>query len=145
MMKLSRLSLALTLIGLSTQAFASDFNLPFINAAGLGTAYADWATSASDASTAYSNPAGLSKLTSQQFVLAGIGIQGNTRFTGSSLTPPYPYFAPVTLTGSAGSKIGAFIPSFYYALPINDMFTVAFHETAPFALGTTYAKDSIVR
>ena len=55
---LSKLYLAILTASLSTQALASDFSLPFVNSAGLGVAYADWATAASDARTAYTNPAG---------------------------------------------------------------------------------------
>ncbi len=145
MMKISRLSMAMAFLGLSTSVFASDFSLPFINVAGLGTAYSDWATSASDASTTYSNPAGLTKLTHQQLVVAALGIKGNTRFEGSSLTPAFPFFPQVGLSGSSGSKISAFLPSFYYARPINNKITVGFGVTAPFALGSNYDKDSIVR
>ena len=86
--KLSYISSAIVLLGLTAQAAASDFSLPFINAAGLGDAYADWATSANDASTAYSNPAGLVKLQHQQIVFAPLGLIGNTKFTGTTITPP---------------------------------------------------------
>jgi long-chain fatty acid transport protein len=144
-MKISRIKLTIACLVVTTPTFASDFNIPFVNAAGLGTAYADWATATSDASSAYTNPAGLTSLKHQQLVFAALGIQGSTRFTGSSLTPPYPFPAAVAQTGSASSRIGAFMPSFYYALPVNNRLTFAVSQTVPFALGSSYAKDSIVR
>lgn len=133
------------LLGASSQVFASDFNLPFVNAAGLGTSYSDWATSAADASTTFTNPAGLVKLEHQQIVFAPIAIWGNTSFTGSTATPPYAFPGRITQSGSATSKIFAFMPSFYYAKPLTDRVTFGFGETVPFALGTNYSKDSIVR
>lgn len=65
-MRRSHLYLALSsLFFVSPVLATSDFNLPFVNTSGLGVAYADWATAASDASTAYTNPAGLVKLAHQ--------------------------------------------------------------------------------
>ncbi|MDR3491872.1 MAG: outer membrane protein transport protein [Gammaproteobacteria bacterium] len=144
-MKFTKLALALAFMGITTQTYASDFSLPFVNVAGLGTAYADWATASSDASTAYTNPAGLVKLTHTQFVAAALDLQGSTRFTGSSTTPPYPYPFPVIQSGGASSRISAFIPSIYFSVPINNRFTFGFHQTAPFGLGSNYNKDAVVR
>lgn len=139
------LSMMMALNCLSSQAIASDFNIPFINAAGLGTAYSDWATAASDASTAYSNPAGLTQITGQQLVFSALGLEGHTNFTGSSITPPYPFPAPVIQSGAATSHLGAFIPSFYYAAPINSRYVFGFSVNEPFALGTNYGTTSLVR
>lgn len=146
MRKLSRITAILLPLCLSSSAIASDFNLPFVNAAGLGTVYSDWATSADDASTAYTNPAGLVKLPYQQLVFAGVGLTGGTTFKGSAMTPPYPFPAPVVQSGRASSRLNAFMPSFYYSLPFyNNRAAFAIGMTAPFGLGTTYEKDSLVR
>lgn len=126
-------------------SFASDFNLPFVNVAGLGVVYADWATAASDASTAYTNPAGLVNIHSKQMVFAPMGLLGNTRFKGTTITPSFPFPLTLTQNGSASSHLSAFMPSFYYAAPYKDKFVFGFGVTAPFALGTNYGKDSIVR
>ncbi len=140
--KIIYLNISFALIAASSHAIASDFSLPFINAAGLGTLYADWATSANDASTAYANPAGLVKLNHQQLMIGALGIQGNTRFTGTSIpsAPPAP-----PEKGSASSRIGAVFPVFYYAVPLSDKAAFGFGVNTPFALGTIYPKDSIVR
>lgn len=132
-----------SLLAFSTHSFASDFSLPFINASGLGNAYADWATSADDASTAYANPAGLTRLHHQQLTMAILGLTGNTKFTGTTVGFPSPPYLPEK--GSASSRLGAIFPTIFYALPVNDRFTVALSQTTPFALGTNYPKDSIVR
>ena len=132
---------------ITSSAFASDFNIPFVNTAGLGVAYADWATAASDASTSYTNPAGLVKLPHQQIVGNALGIVGTANFTGTSVTPPYPFPFPVVQSGVAHSQIKAFLPSFYYALPFNNRFTLGLNFTTPFGLGTNYgsSRSSIAR
>lgn len=137
--------LTIGLFFFTSQTIASDFNLPFVNSAGLGVAYADWASAATDASTAYTNPAGLVKLSKQQVVMNLLGITGTTNFTGSALTPPFPFPAPIAQTGTAHSKINAFAPSFYYSRPISERFAFGFNVTAPFGLGTNYPQNSIVR
>lgn len=138
MRQLPHLYLAITSLCFSAYAVASDFSLPFVNSSGLGVAYADWASAASDASTAYTNPAGLVNLPHQQIVFNALGITGTTQFTGTSITPPYPFPAPIIQSGVARSRINAFSPSFYYALPFADRFSFGFHVTAPFGLGTNY-------
>lgn len=138
--------LTLACISFCSGAFASDFSLPFVSVSGLGTSYSDWTTAASDASTSYTNPAGLAFLNQhQQFVLAPMAILGSTKFTGTAITPPFPMPGQIVQRGSASSQIRAFLPSMYYSIPLNERTVLAFGETTPFALGTTYAANSIVR
>jgi long-chain fatty acid transport protein len=125
----------------SSQALASDFSLPFVNSSSLGVAYADWATAAADASTAYTNPAGLVYLPHQQLVINALGIAGTAQFTGTAVTPPYPYPNPIIQSGKARTNIKAFSPSFYYALPFLNKLAFGFNFTAPFGLGTKYPSD----
>lgn len=141
--KLSSVYLAVTCF--ASQAMASDFNLPFINSAGLGVAYADWASAANDASTAYANPAGLVNLPSQQLVINALGITGSAKFTGTSRTPAFPFPAPIIQSGAARSDIDAFLPSFYYAAPFAERFSAGLSLTTPFGLGTNYGSTAITR
>jgi long-chain fatty acid transport protein len=141
--KLTSITVTLALAALSSEVAASDFNIPFVNASGLGNLYAGWASSAEDASTQFTNPAGLTKLHNPQFVMAGIGLTGSTQFNGTSQTPLFPFRAPET--GTVSSKLRGFIPSFYYAIPLSRNIVFGFGQTIPFALGTNYAKDSVVR
>ncbi|MCW8408618.1 outer membrane protein transport protein [Legionella sp. PATHC035] len=150
MRQLSQFSLAISVFCLSSPVSAhSDFSLPFVNTAGLGVAYADWATADSDASTAYTNPAGLVKLRHQQIVANLLGVTGTARFTGTSVTPPSPspFPFPIVQSGVARSQIKAFMPSFYYAAPVNQRITLGLNFTTPFALGTNYgsSRSSIAR
>ncbi|MEO8965367.1 MAG: outer membrane protein transport protein, partial [Gammaproteobacteria bacterium] len=135
---LSTLS-TLIALSISTTTFASDFSLPFVNGSELGNAYAGWAASATDASTSYTNPAGLIKLKSPQIVVAGVDVRGFSQFKGTSTTPFATQFGQVTGTA------GGFLPLFDLAIPINDKFVFGFSETAPFGLGNNYPTWSVVR
>lgn len=138
--------LTIGLIGFTAQLQASDFGLPFVNSSSLGVAYADWATAAADPSTAYTNPAGLTELHKPQVMLNILGIDGTTKFTGTSVTPPFPFPFPVVETGVARSNIGALMPSFYFSAPIiNEKLTFGFNITPPFGLGTNYDDSTLVR
>jgi len=120
---------------LCSNIFASDFNMPTINASGLGTAYAGWAADTDDASTAYANAAGLTSIHSSQLVLTGIGVKGFSQFKGRSNIG----------SGTATSSIGGLIPSYYFTKPLFPNFVFAIGTATPFAFGTNYAKDSLVR
>jgi len=133
------------IFSLSGSVFASDFNIPFVNSSGLGVGYADWATAASDASTAYTNPAGLVHLPGKQFVFNALGIVGTAEYKGTSTTPAFPFPITIQQTGKAKSQIKAFLPSFYYSAALSEDFAFGVHFTAPFGLGTDYGSSSIVR
>lgn len=104
-------------------------------------AYADWASAASDASTAYTNPAGLVKLPHQQIVGNALGIAGTARFRGTAVTPPFPFPFTVVQSGETHSQIKAFLPSFYYSAPLNKRVAVGLGLTTPFGLGTNYGSS----
>ena len=141
------LTLYLTAVCFANQAFASDFNLPFVSSSGLGVSYANWATATDDASTAFTNPAGLVDLPGQQVMWNALGIVGTAQYKGTSTTPgpavPFPF--PINQSGTAHSNIEAFMPSFYYSGSLLDQLSWGFHFTAPFGLGTDYGMGSIVR
>lgn len=137
-----KITFCLALIGISTPSIASDFNLPFVNAAELGDLYSGWAASANDASTAFTNPAGLTRIKNQQWVFAALEVFGNSNFSGTT-TPPFPPLAPQT--SRAHTEIHGFLPSVYYATPIAKNLFFGFSITTPFALGTHYKKTSILR
>jgi long-chain fatty acid transport protein len=124
-------------------AFAADFNIPFVNGAELGNMYSGWAVSANDASTQFTNPAGLVKLNHEQLVASAIGIMGSTQYLGQATIPIIP--AAPTQFGAASSKYRGLIPLLYYAAPAYKNVVFAIGQTVPFALGTNYATDSIVR
>jgi long-chain fatty acid transport protein len=78
-------------------------------------------------------------------VVSGIGLSGSAQFTGRATTPPYSFPLAVQQSGVANTRLSAFFPAFYYARPINERFTFGFSANIPFALGSSYSDDSIVR
>lgn len=127
---------------LSSQALASDFNLPFVSAAEIGNVFAGWAATANDASATYANPAGLIRIQNQQLVLSATGVYGNSHFNGIT-TPPFPPSPPQV--GYASTFLYKITPQLYYSAPLSDRVVLGFGESAPFAIGTDYPKMSVVR
>ena len=134
-LNLSRLTTALALAGVGTLSHAAGFALIEQNASGLGNAYAGQAASAQDASTVFFNPAGLTLLPSKQIVLAGHLIKPSAEFGNSGSTT-----APFQTLGGTGGDAGdlAFVPSFYYAHPIDANLSLGIGVNALFGLKTEY-------
>ncbi len=130
---------AASLLVISPMVSASDFSLPFVNVSELGNMYSGVAASATDASTSYTNPAGLVKLKSPELVLGGINVYGTTQFHGTTTT------LISSETATTNGNMGGFIPLFYYSHPINENVVFGFGENAPFGLGTKYSKTSPLR
>lgn len=150
--KLKSISFALLLAGLPVVGYASGFQLWQQNGAGTGDYNAGAAAEAADASTAWYNPAGLVMLDTQQLVLSLDGINTGIDFTGNVQnyalvnTPSGSVMLPASNEyGSAEGGTFALIPSFHYAIPINDRVVGAISMVAPFGLSTDYSDDSIAR
>lgn len=119
----------------SAPALAAGFQLNEVSASGLGNAFAGAAAAAEDASTLWSNPAGLSKLPGRQALgvihLITPSIQfGNVASTAASQQ---------ALGGNGGDAGGLnVVPSMFLALPLNDTWAVGVGVTAPWGLVTEY-------
>jgi long-chain fatty acid transport protein len=146
-----RLSLIALLTSASTGAFAAAFMLNEQNAVQTGDFGAGGAAIAEDASTAWFNPAGLTRLDKPQVVLAGNGIVFDTKFTGTvtqQLNSPDgsilygPYSQKVSDVAGGGSHL---IPVFHAAYPISSNLVAGFSVTTPFGLETNYDKNSYTR
>ncbi len=140
------LVVASSLLGVSSAAFASGFQLFEGNASSVTNFGAGGAAIAEDASTSYYNPAGLTRINQTQFLFSVIGVSFDTEFTGTSVwrnidqsTPDY------TQTGTV--KGGKFtpVPAMHFAMPINEKLFAGVSVTAPFGLATEYDADSFVR
>ena len=130
---------------ITTQAYAAGFALIENGASGLGNAYAGASAVAEDASTNYFNPAGLSKLNAKQFVFAGHYIAPKTDFTNAG-SHKISSFGGGALSGSNDDGgVSAFVPSFFYAQPINADMTFGFGISVPFGLGTEYDEGWVGR
>lgn len=124
------------------------------SAVAIGNYAAGVAAEASDASTGWYNPAGLSLIHNQQTVMSGAGIFPSSKLTGTSTySSPLPAPAPAgsrsnyveTFDGVNGAKKDAFVPAFHYARPLGENTTFGFSIVAPFGLETNWETYGPVR
>jgi long-chain fatty acid transport protein len=97
----------------------------------LGEAYAGQAAIASDASTSFLNPAGMTRLAGTQVLAGGQLDLLSTRFRADAAT---------TISGgNGGNGGGAFlVPSFYVSRSINSRVSFGFSLNSPFGLGLRF-------
>ncbi len=127
--RLGRLATQLALAGFASGAQASGFALVEQNASGLGNAFAGQAAAATDASTIFFNPAGMTLLPERQVVVAGHLIAPNADFSGSS-----------NIGGGDGGDAGdlAFVPNGYFAFSLTPDVHLGIGLNSPFGLKTEY-------
>ncbi|MHB1222373.1 MAG: OmpP1/FadL family transporter [Gammaproteobacteria bacterium] len=134
------------MLGLSTGAMASAFQLWEQSGASVGNYHAGYAASAEDASTAWFNPAGITKFKHQQIVVGAAAIMSSFKYRGDvsfSSTTPFP---PVNFSGVTAQG-GAFgiVPDFHYVTPITEKLGFGFGIVAPFGLKTDYGSSTPMR
>jgi len=138
---LQKSALAAAIAGVSAPASASFFALAEQNGSGMGTAFAGGSAIAEDASTVWYNPAGMTRLTRPQLVVAGsyidLNIKTNVISASSVSAGALPSFP---IGGGAGKDPGqsALVPSLYYTHPLTKEFSVGAGINAPFGLVTEY-------
>lgn len=120
----------------SSQVLAAAFALQEQSASGLGNAYAGGAAAAEDASTVFTNPAGMSRMPGVQAVIEGNLICPSAKFNDNGSQPAA--FQPSLggTGGDAGSCQGT--PAIYLVAPINKQWAVGVGVNAPFGLKTNY-------
>ncbi|HIJ62716.1 MAG TPA: transporter [Rhodospirillaceae bacterium] len=126
----------------ATEANAAGFALREQSAEGLGSAFAGGAANAGDASTAFYNPAGLSRLTSNQVSSSVTWISPVAKFTGTNSSP-----LGGNVTGSQaenGIKAAA-IGAVYGVWNASPDWKMALAVNAPFGLRSDYKPDWIGR
>ncbi len=134
----TRIAIAIAGISLgfaSSGAFAAAFSLQDYSNSALGNAYAGGAAAAEDASTIWSNAAGMSRIGTNQLV-AGVGlVQPSIKFSNSGSSAAA--FQPL---GGDGGDAGSFaaLPSLYIVVPIDKQWTFGLGVTVPFGLKTEY-------
>ena len=142
-------AVTLGLLSMSAQLHAAGFAIIEHSASGMGNAFAGASAIADDASTAWFNPAGLTRLASPQLVVSGHVISPTADFTdkGSNVNPALTSgVVPGSLNGrnDDGGEVGL-VPNFYYARPIRDDMIFGLAINAPFGLATDYADDWVGR
>jgi long-chain fatty acid transport protein len=147
--KLTLLSASVILALNSSPIMAGGFQIFEQDAADLGTAQAGYGAGALDASTEYTNPAGMVLFTKSQITLGVEVISLNVNFAGTVGTgavtstgfKPWPnYTATGTATGSAVKAV----PNLHLVIPINDRWFYGAGVGVPFGLATNYSPSSIV-
>lgn len=130
--RFNRLAASLILAACVNLAHAAGFALIEQNASGLGNAYAGQAAAATDASTIFFNPAGMTYLPDRQVVMAGHLIRPQAEFTGTS-----------PLTGGNGGDAGdlALVPNAYLVYRLTPDVYLGMGLNAPFGLKTEYDSD----
>jgi long-chain fatty acid transport protein len=130
-------------LGLSTQAMASAFQLFEQDGASVGDYHAGRAAQANNASTAFYNPAGMTMIRNQEFVIGDVLILSDIKYSGN--------VSVNTLNGGAPQSVvaqgGAFsqVPDLFYVAPINDRWSFGFSVVAPFGLKTDYGRNTALR
>ncbi len=135
--------LAGTLLIASGTASAAGFALIEQSGSGLGNAYAGGAASADDAATIFFNPAGMSRLSDKQAVLAGHLIKPTVHFTDNGASTA----ATFQTAGGAGGDAGswALVPNAYFAMELDPQTRIGLGINVPFGLQTNYNDDWIGR
>jgi long-chain fatty acid transport protein len=117
------------------QAQGAGFALQESSGSGLGNAFAGGAAAAEDASTVWSNPAGMSRLVSPQVAAALHLVTPSFKFRDDG--SQHAFNQPLGNTGGdAGSN--NFIPNLYATVPINRQWSVGVGVSGPFGLVTEY-------
>lgn len=129
----SSLSLA---CGLSAGiAHAASFQLIEQSASGQGTSYAGAAAVAEDATTIYFNPAGMTRLSGQQVIVAGHIVAPQAEYTDTGSTNAIG--APLTGTNSSTGE-PALVPNFYYMKEMENNVWFGLGVNVPFGLTSEY-------
>jgi long-chain fatty acid transport protein len=136
--KLTRLMMSLALGMLSCHAGASGFQLLEQNLSGLGNSYAGSAAVADNASTIYSNPAGMTQLKDREFSGGLAVISPSFKFTnkGSNVGSVFKSDG-----GDAGQT--GYVPNAYLSWALNKDLYVGVGFSAPFGLKTEYSSPWI--
>lgn len=116
-------------------AFGSGFALQELSGSGMGNAYAGGAAVAGDASTIYTNPAGMVRLPSVQMAAATSLICPSMKFLDARSES-----AALQPAGGDGGNAAscAAVPALYLSTPIDERWWFGIGVNAPFGLTTEY-------
>jgi long-chain fatty acid transport protein len=125
-----------------TPALAAGFQLNESSASGLGTAFAGGAASGDDASTLWSNPAGMMRVQTRQAVGVLHLVRPTIRFRDEASVAA----AQQPLGGDGGDAGGLnVVPNLYFVQPMGNAWRVGLGVTAPWGLVTEYDDQFIGR
>ncbi len=148
---MSQLGLAVSLAIASTVSQAGGFYITESSGSNQGMAYAGAAAMPNDASTIFTNPAGMARLSGTSVVNVGHYIVPTATFTNAGSTESAALRtvaggAAAPLTGAnATSDNGALVPNLYWVHQLDDSLTFGVGINAPFGLKTEYDKTWVGR
>ncbi|WP_299438962.1 outer membrane protein transport protein [uncultured Rhodospira sp.] len=119
----------------ASQAAASGFQLKEQSAEGLGNAFAGSTAKAYDPSTAFFNPAGMTRLSGTTAEMTGAYIMPQANFSGSATTT---LGTPVGGTLSGDAAMDSFVPSMYGVYSLTDRARLGIAINVPFGMATSY-------
>jgi long-chain fatty acid transport protein len=127
-------------------ASANGFSLPVQDSLQVGRANAGVVAAASDASTVFHNPAGMTELAGEEILSGATAIYAgyNVDDRGSTATTPGTGGVPALLAGQKGDpRTFAVVPTLFYARPMTPSrnFWVGLSLTSPWGLGVEYDDD----
>ena len=134
----TRVAAAISGIAISLSTFPASgagFALQENSGSAIGNAFAGGAASAEDASTLWSNPAGLARLVAPEAAMAVHFITPSFKFHDEGSRPAA--FQPLGGTGGDAGSLNV-VPNLYLAVPINRQWSVGLGVNAPFGLVTEY-------
>ena len=130
---------------MSTQAHAGGFYIQEQSTRQLGSAFAGAAADPTDASTVYSNPAGITELRGKQFRADAqlIRVDAKLKNSGSEASTPG---TGNTLIPFAGADSGnpydlAVVPAMFLTTPLSGGWSAGLGINAPFGLANRYTPD----
>lgn len=127
----------------SNNSFASAFQIWEQDATSVGNYHAGRAALANDASTAFLNPAGITRIKNQQMVFGGDVILTNIKYTGTVAVNTLMANRPQSVTAQGGNY--NLVPFFYYVAPLSDKIGLGLSVNVPFGLRTTYGRSTLLR
>lgn len=144
---MQKLFLGFVIFTTSFAAEAAGFALAEQSGSGLGNSFAGAAAIAEDASTIYSNPAGMTYIDGTQAAGALHLIKPSAKFNDEGSIKAFSAPANLVPAGGDGGDAGslAFVPNFYFMTPLSDNVKFGLGVNAPFGLKTEYDKDWIGR
>jgi long-chain fatty acid transport protein len=138
--------ISLLLIALYSQASASGFQLgDEYSTTEVGLDGAGGAAYAEDATTNFSNPAGMVNLKNPEFVMGGTLVDGSAQFNGQACGGASKLGACNPTSASTNGGTTAFVPEFSYAMPLSDRLYAGVTISAPFGLSTNYGDNTTLR
>jgi long-chain fatty acid transport protein len=125
---------------------AAGFMLEAQGARGLGNAFAGGGAAVEDASTIYSNPAGITRLSGSQIDASLFIVKPHIKFNDKgSTTSPAVGGAPLTGGNDGDAGTWGFFPNLYYAQQITDRLHAGIGFNVPFGLATKYDRNWVGR